>query len=90
MPLEQVDLSEHNYAPDCDMGCGRKAVVIAQGCRDKEPVVLCQDCLDVGIHRIEMAIKMFMRFNKRVMICGDCHRPIINLDTHLDVRKLGE
>lgn len=88
MPLEGVDLSEHTFTPECELGCGRKATVIAQGCMDKQPVVMCDECLDRGIEIITNYVHLYQRFNKKVMICGDCHRPLLRIDTHLDVRRL--
>ena len=85
--LEAVDLSEHQFAPQCER-CDRPAVAVAQGCMDKQPVVLCQEHLDAGIHAIVTYVKLWRRLNKRVMICGDCHRPILSLDTHLEIRRL--
>ena len=86
--LQSVDLTEYRYAPDCEMNCGRAATIIGQGCNDKQPVLLCDECLDLGLTRISNFIKMWQRANKRVFICGDCYRPILSLSTHLDVRRL--
>lgn len=86
-PLEPVDLSAHTFAPACDL-CPNSATVIAQGCADKQPVLMCETCLDRGLEVISMFVHMWMRANKRVFICGDCYRPVLNLDTHLEVRRL--
>ena len=86
--LEPVDLTEYRFAPDCEMGCGRSATVIGQGCMDKVPVALCDECLDVGLKRISMFVKLYQQFHKKIAICEDCSRPILRLDTHLDVRRL--
>ena len=88
MALAAVDLSQHTFTPDCDQGCGRKAAVIAQGCADKTPVLMCDECLELGIERIKTVIHYYQRLNHKIMICGDCHRPFLRLDTHLDVRRL--
>lgn len=85
--LEAVDLSEYTFAPECDL-CDNPATVIAQGCADKHPVLMCDKCLDRGLEVISMYIRMWQRCNKRVFICGDCYRPVLNLDTHLEVRRL--
>ena len=87
--MEKVDLSEHLFAPACDMkGCENTAVYIAKGCRDKVPVMMCGPCFDRGIDLITKVVHLYQRVNKRVMICGDCHRPVLRIDTHLDVFKL--
>lgn len=88
MPLEGVDLSQHTNTPECEMDCGRKAMVIAKGCMDSQPVLLCDQCLDRGLEAIKTYVHYWQRLNKKVMICGDCHRPVLRLDTHLDVRHL--
>lgn len=49
---------------------------------------MCETCLDRGLEVISMFVHMWMRANKRVFICGDCYRPVLNLDTHLEVRRL--
>lgn len=85
--LEAVDVSEHWWAPQCDM-CGENAVIIAKGCMDKQPVVLCQEHFDRGINTIITYLKLWRKLNKKVMICGDCHRPILTLDTHLEAYML--
>lgn len=85
--LAPVDLSKYAFAPDCDV-CGDPATVIAKGCRDKQPVLMCNKCLDRGLEAINTFIHVWMRCNKRVFICGDCYRPVLNLDTHLEVKRL--
>lgn len=87
MPLESVDISAHQFQPSCEL-CPRPATVIAQGCMDKHPVLMCDECLDRGIELIKEVVHYYQRFNKRVMICGDCQRPILRLDTHLEVKRL--
>jgi hypothetical protein len=87
--LESVDLSAHTFAPPCEMrGCDQPATIIAQGCGDAQPVLMCTACLDRGIEVIGTYIHLWMRLNKRIPLCGACNRPIIRLDTHCDVRKL--
>jgi hypothetical protein len=88
MALTAVDLSEHQFAPPCEQGCGRPATVIAQGCMDKQPVLMCDECLTRGIEVVKLAIHYYQALTKKVMICGDCHRPFLRLDTHLEVRRL--
>lgn len=86
--LEPVDLSKYTFAPDCET-CGKQAAtVVAQGCADKHPVLMCEPCLERGLEVISMFIHMYQRFNKRICVCGDCYRPILHLDTHLEVRRL--
>lgn len=86
--LEPVDLSEYACTPDCDVCDKAQATHIAQGCADKHPVLMCVDCLTRGLEVLAMFVHMWQKHNKRVFICGDCYRPVFNLDTHLDVRKL--
>lgn len=88
--LEPVDLKKYTFSPECDVceGEPNSAVVIAQGCGDAHPVLMCQGCLDRGLEVVALYVRMYQRFNKRVFVCGDCYRPVLNLDTHLDVRKL--
>lgn len=88
--LEQVDLTKYAFAPDCDVCTKVKATVVAQGCADQHPVLMCDECLDRGLEVIAMFIRMWQKFNKRVFVCGDCYRPVLTLDTHLDVRRLPE
>ena len=86
--LEPVDLKKYAVAPECDV-CGQtEATVIAKGCADPHPVLMCDSCLNRGLEVISTYVRMWQRFNKRVFICGDCYRPVLNLDTHLDVRRL--
>lgn len=68
--------------------CEESATFIAKGCMDKTPVVLCEEHLQRGLKNLNTYLKMWRNLNKRVMICGDCHRPILTLDTHLEIKKL--
>lgn len=81
-----LDLSEYTYPPKC--GCGRAPTVLAKGCADKEAVVLCDQCLKRGLDVISKFVHMYQRANHRVMICGDCYRPILTLETHLELRAI--
>lgn len=85
--LPPVDLSKYTFAPGCER-CSEPAAIIAQGCADKQPVLMCETCLERGLEVISTFIRMWQRTNKRVFICGDCYRPVLNLDTHLEVRRL--
>lgn len=87
MALQAVDLSEHQFAPVCET-CDDPAVYICKGCMDKAPVLLCEMCFDRGIDVIRKYVHLWQRLNKRVMICADCSRPVLDLGTHLDVRRL--
>ena len=86
--LESVDLKKYTFAPGCDVCDERTATIIAQGCADSQPVLMCDECLERGLEVISLYIRMWQRLNKRVFVCGDCYRPVLNLDTHLDVRRL--
>jgi hypothetical protein len=68
--------------------CESPAVVIAQGCNDKQPVLLCEQHLQRGLEALNTYLKLWRQFNKKVTICGDCHRPILTLETHLEIKKL--
>jgi hypothetical protein len=68
MALTAVDLSEHQFAPPCEQGCGRPATVIAQGCMDKQPVLMCDECLTRGIEVVKLAIHYYQALTKKVMI----------------------
>lgn len=85
--LQSVDMPTHRYAPQCDM-CPSDAVVIAQGCNDKQPVLLCQEHITRGLELLDTYLKLWRQVNKKVMICGDCHRPILTLETHMEIKKL--
>lgn len=85
--VDPMDLTAPVFSPVCDH-CGESATVIGKGCADKEPVLLCDRCLDRGLEVVRNYIRMYQRFNKRICICGDCYRPILTLDTHLEVRRL--
>ncbi len=71
----------------CSRGCGKNATVYAKGCADKEPVALCEPCLARGLDVIRKYVQMYQRLNKRIMVCGDCYRPILTLETHLEIRR---
>ncbi len=73
---------------ECSRDCGRKSTHVVKGCMDKEPVHLCEECLDRGIEVIRLAISLYQRLNKHIMVCGDCYRPLITLDTHITVMEL--
>jgi hypothetical protein len=89
MTLQQMDLSGHTFSPMCEMReCTSVATVIAQGCGDKTPVIMCENCLNEGIELIKEFVRLYQRTERRVAICGDCNRPILSLDTHLEVKKL--
>jgi formate-dependent nitrite reductase cytochrome c552 subunit len=85
---DAVDLTRYTFEQTCELGCGRPATVIAKGCMDRQPVIMCNQCLQRGLDLVRKAINMYQRFNKRVMICGDCHRPILNLSTHVEIRRI--
>lgn len=82
------DLTEDIFQQTCDRGCGRNAAFLAKGCMDKEAVAMCEPCLTRGLDVVRKAVHMYQQFNKRVMICGDCYRPILRLETHLEIRGL--
>lgn len=86
--LEAVDLTQYAFLPDCDQCHTQKATIVGQGCADAQPTLLCEGCLERGLEVIANYVKLWMRCNKRVMICEECHRPMINLETHLDIRYL--
>lgn len=84
-----VDLTEYALPQQtCDRGCGRPAEYVAKGCMDKEPVLMCKTCLTRGLEVIRNTVRMYQKLNHRVLICGDCHRPILHLETHLEIRNL--
>jgi hypothetical protein len=83
-----VDLTEPLPEQACDLGCGRPAVYLARGCMDKQPVHMCKPCLERGLDLIRKTVHMYHKHAKRVMICGDCYRPLLTLETHLEVREL--
>jgi hypothetical protein len=85
--LEPVDLSKYAFAPECD-SCGAEATVIGQGCGDSAPVLLCDKCLERALEVIRLYVRTWQRCNKQVMICGRCYRPVLTLDTHLEVKRL--
>lgn len=88
MALEAVDLSAHQFTSMCERDCGRRATIVAIGCMDKQPVLMCDECLDRGIEVIKTYVHLWMRLNKRVLVCGDCDRPVLNLETHLTIKRL--
>lgn len=83
-----MDLSVYQSPVECAQACGRKATQMATGCMDKEPVYMCDECLNRGLEVIRLAVEFYQRFNKRIMVCEDCHRPIITLDTHVTLTEL--
>lgn len=86
--LASVDLTKYVFAPDCDVCQAQKATNVAKGCADERPVLMCDECLDRGLEVVSTYIRLWQKTNKRVFICGDCYRPVLSLDTHLDVRRL--
>ena len=85
---EVVDLTEYTFTQGCVMGCGRDAAVIAKGCMDKEAVYLCDRCFTRGLDLVRLVVRMYQKLNRKILVCDDCHRPIITLETHIDVRRL--
>lgn len=84
---EAIDLTEYVFSQQCER-CDKPATVIAKGCMDKEAVYLCDLCLKRGLEVIKTYIHYYQRLNKRILVCQDCHRPIINLSTHLELQHL--
>lgn len=82
-----VDLTEKFDQP-CDLGCGRAATHIAKGCADKHAVHMCTPCLQRGLDVIRKLVRMHQKHAKRVCICADCYRPLLTLETHLEIREL--
>ena len=88
MDSTPVDLDDA-FAPTCAMEeCGKPASYLVQGCCDKAPALLCDDCYTTALTRLVTYLRLYQRVNKRVMICGDCHRPVLTLSTHLEVSYL--
>ena len=84
---ETVDLTEYVFSQQCER-CDKPAAVIVKGCMDKEAVTLCDPCLKRGLDVIATYIHYYQRLNKRVLVCQDCSRPILTLETHIDIRRL--
>lgn len=82
------DLTQDTFHQACDLGCGRDAQFLAKGCMDKDAVAMCEQCLTRGLDVVRKAVHMYQRFNHKIMICGDCYRPILHLETHLEIRNL--
>lgn len=87
LPVAAPDISD-TFEQMCDLGCGRNAAFTARGCMDKAAVNMCEQCLERGLDVVRKAVRMYRQYNKAVTICGDCHRPILHLDTHLEVKPL--
>lgn len=87
MTAPQVDPASYTFAPTCEL-CEKPADVLAQGCMDRIPVAMCNHCLERGLNLVSKVVHLYQKHNRRVMICGDCHRPILTLDTHLEVTQL--
>jgi hypothetical protein len=51
-------------------------------------VLLCDKCLERGVEVIRLYVRTWQRGNKQVMLCGGCYRPVLTLDTHLEVKRL--
>jgi hypothetical protein len=85
--LEPVDLRKYEFTSGCDR-CGAEATIVGQGCGDSAPVLLCDKCLERGLDIIRVYVRTWQRGNKQVMICGGCYRPVLTLDTHLEVKRL--
>jgi hypothetical protein len=61
---------------------------LARAAATPPPVLLCDKCLERGLEVILLSVRTWQRDNNRVMICGGCYRPILTLDTHLEVKRL--
>jgi hypothetical protein len=85
--LADVDLTKSQFTPSCDR-CDKPAKYIAKGCADPHPVLLCDEHYHRGVQVIVTYLRIWQRANKKVMICGDCYRPILSLDTHLEAKYL--
>lgn len=55
---------------------------------DTHPVCMCDEHLERGLEVVANYVRMYQKVNKRILICGDCHRPVLALDTHLEVKRL--
>ena len=83
-----IDLSEYHFPPLCGT-CGiKEPTVIAKGCGDEKPSMMCDECLDRGLQVIANYVRLWQKTNKRILVCEKCYRPVFNLDTHLDVRRM--
>lgn len=83
---EPAELTE-TFTQQCEQ-CGGDADYLAKGCMDKEAVYMCAACLQRGVARIRAFIKMYQHFNKKICICGDCYRPILTLETHIELLEI--
>jgi hypothetical protein len=83
-----IDLTEYSFKQTCDRGCGREADVMARGCSDVDPVLLCEPCLKRGLDVIHKYVHMYQKHNHRIAICEACYRPILHLETHLEIHTL--
>ena len=82
-----VDLASYSFHPACEV-CDKPATVLAKGCMDKQSAALCDSCLKRGLEVVGNAVKLYQRLNKKVLICGDCHRPILTLETHVEITEI--
>lgn len=86
--LDEVDLTDFQFAPECDMDCNEPAAAVGQGCGDGAPVLLCERHLRRNLEVIRNYVRLWQKVNKRVMICEHCYRPMFSLETHLEIRRL--
>ena len=85
---DAVDISSYTFTVPCEMGCESPAAYVVKGCMDKAPVTLCEEHYQRGLHAIIAYVHMYQRVNKRVLICSDCYRPVLSLETHMEVKPL--
>lgn len=82
-----VDLAAYEIHPECEH-CGGPATHVGQGCMDRTEVMLCEPCLEAAMQLIRTVVKLFQRRHRRIMVCGDCYRPILSLETHMSIQRI--
>lgn len=74
--------------PQCETCNQRPAMFLAKGCADKAPTHMCGQCLQRGLDVVRKYVQLYQRLNRKIMVCGDCYRPVLTLETHVEILEL--
>jgi len=70
--------------------CGDLAVYQGRACADSHVLNICKSCLDAAIRRLSQLRDDTKLATGTEPICNRCWRPILDPETHMDLRALWE
>ena len=76
-------------SPGCAL-CGGLAVYEAQACADSHVLKVCKPCLNAAIRRLSRVRDDAKLATGTEPVCNRCWRPILDPETHMDLRPLRE